>query len=517
MSGVIKSDSARATYYRPRGDRQAVKCFRVGFFFLLFTSLGLFASPPETIPDGYHVEDVPLPEGVTLEPSGMDFHPETGVLYVATRYGEVWTYDGGNWNKFAEGLHDPTGLLITKEGHILVGQKPEVTRLIDTDQDGRSDVFRSINHSWGLSRNYCEYTHGPVRDGNGNLFVTLNLSDLWPQPNHPGRVRADGMAGVMGRNAKYRGWCVRITPDGKMDPYAYGLRSPSGIGRSPKGEVFVAINQGDWMPYSGLVRIQRNNFYGHPSSLMDHKKFRDRNLDKVPIEKLNEMRTRPAVWFPYGEISHSPGNPVWGTSEGKFGPFQGQIFIGDQTRANVFRVALEKVNGRYQGAVFNFVDHLKSGALRVQFGPEQKALWVGQTDRGWPSVGDKSYALQRIVHDGETVPFAMRNIRLTTNGFTINFTRPVERSSANDSDQYKVEHWGYKYRPDYGTPQVGRTEAPVKSVSIEEEGERVRLTLQRELKTDRIYRIQLNDVVARNGDAPTVDAGFYTVNQLRKK
>lgn len=471
----------------------------------------LIAQQPEMIPDGYTTEEVTTPEGVLFEPSGMDVHPETGVLYVATRRGEVWTYEDGNWNRFAEGLHDPTGLLITKRGHILVGHKPEVTRLIDTDQDGRADVYRSINDSWGLSRNYCEYTHGPVRDRQGNLFVSLNLSDLAGHDGHPGRVKGS----LMGHNAAYRGWCIRITPDGKMDPYAYGLRSPAGIGISPEDEVFVTTNQGDWMPFSGLVHIKRNQFYGHPASLQDLEKFEDRDLNEIPNETYDRMRTKPVVWFPYNEISHSPGNPVWDTPERSFGPFDGQIFVGDQTRANVFRIALEKVQGRYQGAVFNFVDHLDSGALRLTFGSDGTSLWVGQTDRGWSSVGGEPFSLHRIMYDGNTVPFSMHHISLTSDGFSVKFTCPANRSVLKKKN-VKVSHWTYKYFSEYGSPKVDKQEAPIQSVSVNENGTRAGITLENDLRTDRIYRIHLENLTSQDGEKLEVNNGYYTVNRLRE-
>lgn len=468
----------------------------------------LDAQQPETIPDGYRLEQVAMPEDVVFEPSGMDVHPETGVLYVATRRGDVWTNEDEHWNRFAEGFHDPTGLLITKKGHILVGHKPEVTRLIDTNKDGRADVFRSINSSWGLSRNYCEYTHGPVRRDDGSLFVTLNLSDL--PGGHPKRVKG----ATMGRNAKYRGWAVRITPDGNMDPYAYGLRSPAGVGMSPADELFVTTNQGDFMPFCGLVRIKRDQFYGHPASLKDLEEFKDRDLDDISNERYDEMRATPVVWFPYAELSQSPGNPVWAPTDGSFGPFGGQIFVGDEMLAKVLRISLEKVQGRYQGAVFNFADPMASGALRLRFGPEGESLWVGQTDRGWPSVGSKPFALHRINYDGETVPFSMHHISLTSDGFAVKFTRPANRSALSKTN-VKIDHWTYNYSEEYGSPKVDQQQAPIQSVSVNEKGDRARVTLDEDLETDRIYSIQLQNVTARNGDSLAVNTGYYTVKRLR--
>ena len=35
------------------------------------------------------------------------------------------------------------------------------------------------------------------------------------------------------------------------------------------------------------------------------------------------------VHFPHGELANSPGAPICDTTGGKFGPFAGQLFIGD--------------------------------------------------------------------------------------------------------------------------------------------------------------------------------------------
>jgi len=45
-----------------------------------------------------------------------------------------------------------------------------------------ADRFEKISNNFGYSGNYHEYAYGPVRDNEGNLYVTLNLShapDAW--------------------------------------------------------------------------------------------------------------------------------------------------------------------------------------------------------------------------------------------------------------------------------------------------------------------------------------------------
>jgi len=46
-----------------------------------------------------------------------------------------------------------------------------------------------------------------------------------------------------------RGKVVKISKaDGSVEFIASGLRTPNGIGLGPNNEIFVADNQGDWLP-----------------------------------------------------------------------------------------------------------------------------------------------------------------------------------------------------------------------------------------------------------------------------
>ena len=48
---------------------------------------------------------------------------------------------------------------------------------------------------------------------------------------------------------------------------------------------------------------------------------------------------------PYDKMGKSPCGFAWDTTGGAFGPFTGQIFVGDQHHAAIFRVSLEQVGG----------------------------------------------------------------------------------------------------------------------------------------------------------------------------
>lgn len=469
------------------------------------------AQQPSTIPDGYRVETIPTPEGVAFGVGGMSFAPD-GKLFLCTREGDVWTLHEGTWKLFANGLHEPLGIDVDqKTGQVFVVQRPELTELIDEDGDGRAERFRTVCSQWGLTDNYHEYAYGPVRDSDGNFYGTLNTTLSWP--GWAGSDKWD-FARVhdckMGRAAEYRGWSFRITPDGTFEPWSSGLRSPAGIGINSANELFCTDNQGDWVATSCLHVLGKGDFHGHPSSLTDHPDYKGVDLNSIPVAKYGELRRPAAVNFPHGDLANSPGEPVVDDTGGRFGPFAGQMFVGDQTRSNVFRVVLQKVGGHYQGCAINFVDHLQSGVVRSRFAKDG-SLWVGQTGRGWRSRGKTTYGLERIVWDGKTVPFAIHSVTLTEKGFDVHFTRPADAARAAAKDAYRIDRWRYKHHPGYGSPKLDQKVIPVAGVTLSDDGRTAHLEMP--LQAGTMYQLTI-DVPGRENQKLSSRVAWYTLNQL---
>src|SRR5262249_60332496 len=103
--------------------------------------------------------------------------------------------------------------------------------------------------------------------------------------------------------------------------------------------------------------------------------------------------TPPALWFPYA-MSKSTSEPVWDTTDGKFGPFAGQCIIGELTNSLLMRANLEEVGGRMQGAVFLFRQGFEWGVNRLAFAPDG-SLMVAPTNPGWGVGGGGAHRPQR--------------------------------------------------------------------------------------------------------------------------
>ncbi|MDT9071498.1 hypothetical protein, partial [Escherichia coli] len=78
---------------------------------------------------------------------------------------------------------------------------------------------------------------------------------------------------------------------------------------------------------------------------------------------------------------------------------------------------------------FPFRSGFQSGVNRLTFGPGG-SLYVGETNRGWGSLGGKPYGLQRLVFTGE-VPLEIVAMKLTRDGFDLTFTKPLDAASAD--------------------------------------------------------------------------------------
>lgn len=481
---------------------------------LVAGALPLHAQAPAAAPaaSAYRVEDVATPEGLTAEVGGLGFLGDGRVVAVF-HHGEVMIHDprSGAWSLFATGLHDPLGVVPISDREMIVAQRPEITRLRDTDGDGRADEFETLSDDFGMSGNYSEFVHGPVMDAEGALFYSLNTASN----NGPvreiirGTYSPRGRIGRMFSAVPYRGWVMKVTPDGRTIPWASGFRSPNGLALDADGNLWVTDNQGDWLGANKLFRVKQGRFYGHVPSLAWEPGITTIPAT-IPVPVLDRMRERESVFFPYGILANSPTQPVFDRTDGKFGPFEGQMFVGEMNHHLLMRVMLEEVNGQTQGAVAPFVttEALKLGSNRLAFAPDG-SLWVGHTDHGW--LGDKG--IQRIVWTGAT-PMEVKTMSLTPHGFDLGFTLPASARAASDPAAYRFTRYTYDYHLDYGSDRMDEQPVAVRSVELSADGLHASVRVD-ELHPGYVYQLELSGVESRDGTALANATLYYTINQLR--
>ena len=473
-------------------------------FPILLFSFG-FSILNAQIPDGYKIQSIPLPRG-SVSVLGLCHKPD-GTLAICTWEGEVWERKGETWTKFAENLMEPNGIHYDpKEEVYYVAQKPELTRLVDLNKDGVCDRYECISDAFGISGEYHEYHYGPVVDSLGRKYASLNLAARGEFTVPDGKPFGKG-GGNMSYNAPWRGWVYRSDRKGHFQPLASGFRSPCGIGMSPQDELFITDNQGDWVADCALYHVREGNFYGHPASLPARPDFSKDKVLSLSAKDFEKIRTPPAVWLIRETIANSPGSPIWDTTEGKFGSFEGQMFIGDQRQSNYFRSGVEKVNGEYQGWCVDFLRGLDSGPVKMSFDGKCR-LWSAQVGRGWFSKGGKRTAIQYVEWDGKTTPFAIHSASLTKTGFEVKFTQRIGRKTTP-----KITSWSYHYYSTYGSPPIDPKELKAKNYQLSKD--RKTVTFDVPLQPGKVYAIEFAE--QKNTEAKLLDYStiYYTLNSLR--
>lgn len=457
----------------------------------------------------YPIITLPTPPDVVLEASGFQMMPN-GRVAVCTRYGDIYILEGAfenpprnvKFNLYASGLHEALGLA-QRDGWLYVIQRGELTRTKDVDGDGRADLFETVSDDWGLSGDYHEYAFCSKFDKEGYLWVVLCLT------------------GSFTSDVEFRGWCFRISPDGKAIPTCSGIRSPGGIAMNAAGDMFYTDNQGPWNGACALKQLVPGHFMGHPAGNRWYP-LAEAAMGLRPTDPVSNSRMHleskkipqlvpPAIMFPYGKMGQSASGIACDLSIGKFGPFPTQLFVGDQTHSTVMRVCLEKINGRYQGACFPFKQGFDSGCLGLEFAPDG-SLFVGGTDRGWGARGGKPFALQRLIWSGET-PFEIREMRAKADGFELTFTQPVNRASAESASSYRMETFTHIYQSNYGSPEVDKTTPTIKAATVANDGLSVRLNVEG-LEEGHIHELHLPGVRSAEEKPLLHPVAYYTMNYI---
>ncbi len=459
----------------------------------------------------YKIITIPIPDGLVLEAGALQWMPN-GQLAISTRRGDIYLLDNVledppqnvKFNLFASGLHEVLGLTYFN-GDLYATQRGEVTRIKDTNHDGKADVFETVSDFWSIIGDYHEYAFGSKVDPQGNIWVTLCLTGSFTSED------------------PFRGWCLRVNAlDGTTVPTCSGLRSPGGVGTNSLGDMFYTDNQGPWNGACALKHLKPGGFMGNPSGNIWYKNtdaLGPRPGDPASGSRMNVEADRipqlipPAVLFPYNKMGQSAAGIINDRTGGKFGPFANQMFVPDQTHSTVMRVTLEQVRGRYQGACYPFRQGFASGSLSEEYAPDG-SLFVYGTDRGWGSRGGKPFALQRLVWTGK-VPFEIHEMHVKPDGFELTFTQPLDPATAENLDTYRLETFTYIYQASYGSPEVDRTHPILKKAVSSADKRSVRLTLDG-LQQGHVHELHMTDLKSAEGTLLLHPDAYYTLNYIPK-
>ena len=304
-----------------------------------------------------------------------------------------------------------------------------------------------------------------------------------------------------------------------MIPTTSGIRSPGGMGINHKGDVFYSDNQGLWNGTSCVKHLKVGSFQGNPTgnkyyALTDTigpKVTEPKSGSRIvtEAEKIKEF-VPPAANLPHRKLGSSTSGIACDTTAGKFGPFHNQLFANDQWGSLIARLALEEVNGVYQGMSILFRGGFGSGNVPAVIA-EDGSLFVGGTNRGWASKGKKLGALERVNWTGK-VPFEVHSMQITKTGFNVKFTKKVDPASLT-ADKLIGDANTWIYQSGYGSPEVDQVPLKFTAVDVAADGMSAHITL------DKIYKghnhnFDFSSIRSVEGKALLHAKPYYTVNQV---
>lgn len=433
------------------------------------------------------------PEGFEPKVGGMDFLDERGDKLLVSTWdpdGSVFLLEGVQSGdpetikvtRIAKGLAEPLGLKVV-DGDIYVLQKQELTQLIDHDGDGLIDEYKTLSNGWKVSANFHEFAFGLAYQDD-HFYFTLATAIL------PGGASANPQIPDRGKAVKVN----RKT--GALSFIAHGLRTPNGIGEGVDQQLFIADNQGDWLPSSKIVHVKPGAWYG------------SRSVDFEGTANLTE--TQPVVWLPQDEIGNSPSQPAYLN----VGPYKGQMIHGEVTHGGIKRVFTEKIDGQYQGCLFRFSQGLEAGVNRLIWGPDG-ALYVGGVGNpgNWSHQGRKWFGLERMKYN-EKSTFEMLAVRAKSNGMEIEFTEPLSAAMAKGVNSWSVRQWYYLPTENYGGPKLNDQELTISDIQLSPDNKRVFLQLEGMQEGHVIYIRVKAPFKGDSGQRLWSTEAWYTLNKI---
>lgn len=405
---------------------------------------------------------IPLPDDnpwkCWMRPSGLDFLPD-GRLAVCTLSGDVWIAEGLDdalaavvWRRFAGGLREPLGIQVV-DGKIVVGCRDQIVRLHDTNDDGEADFYECVNAGRQLVPNFHAFAYDLQTDSGGRFYFGTGGNQL-------------------GENEPWHGQLWRVEKDGsQLKAIARGLRAPNGLTIGPDDSIYVADNQGQWIPSSCISRIREGGFYGF---VADPK--------AAPKAKPPATRDAPMLYLPMTWDNSSGGGAF--CPPGRFGPFAGRMIHTSFGAATLFAIFEQRVGEVSQAAAAKFpLKPFDSGIMRARFSSKDGALYVCGL-KGWQSKAVRDGCLARVRYTGKPASFPI-GWRIEKDAMIVNFDIALDRSSAADPQNYSLDQWNYQWHAKYGSPDFsvrdpkhpGRNAAEITGVRVSDDAKTLTVSI----------------------------------------
>ena len=141
------------------------------------------------------------------------------------------------------------------------------------------------------------------------------------------------------------------------------------------------------------------------------------------------------------------------------------------------------------------------------------SMYIGQSNRGWNSLGTKSYGLQRLQWTGK-VPFEIKEMSAQKKGFRLTFTQPVDVASSLIKN-FTMTSYTYPYHSNYGGEPMDVKTHIVKVAKIENNLRSLQLVID-EMRPGYVYELNTLGVRNNKGQKLLHSAAYYTLNRVPK-
>ena len=140
---------------------------------------------------------------------------------------------------------------------------------------------------------------------------------------------------------------------------------------------------------------------------------------------------------------------------------------------------------------------------------------AGMTSRGWSSLGTKAYGLQRVKWTGVT-PFSIRDMRARTDGFELNFTKPVDAAVAGNVASYSMSNFTYLYSSAYGSDEIQTQTNTITSATVSADRMSVRLKVEG-LRALYVHELHTDGIRSATGAHLDYPRAYYTLNRIPER
>jgi hypothetical protein len=290
------------------------------------------------------------------------------------------------------------------------------------------------------------------------------------------------------------------------------LGAISGFTMHGEGEFFVAVDQAAGQAGAALIALDANGFYGDPASLQLSAEELGSASNATEWARQNpqayaDRALQPAVVLPAKHFGSAIGDPVFLDGDAS----TASALVGNVEAPRLLKLSLEKIDDRWQGAAWVFLDTPKLGGGNQRFAYDREAqhLYIAQ---GSPGRG-----LQRLdLSEPRASGFTIRQVSLAHDGFEFVFSQRIDRTLASDPNQWQVRHapWPAAATAAAGAGAGAATPATPRHIIITPDGRGVTLQFET-LKAGQVYEFSLDKLVSESGQR--LDHAFvaYTLNRLR--